>query len=52
MRPKRPMPPMASLNARAALLSLLLLGLLLGIWHLATMGGSAPSSAAASAGRR
>ena len=38
-----------SLNARAALLSLLLLGLLLGIWHLATMSSGAASSATAAA---
>ncbi|RZI62731.1 MAG: nitrate ABC transporter, permease protein [Rubrivivax sp.] len=36
---------MTSLNARAALLSLLLFGLLLGIWHLATMSTGTPSSA-------
>jgi nitrate/nitrite transport system permease protein len=41
----------ASLNARAALLSLLLFGLMLGIWHLATMstGTTASTSAAAAA---
>ncbi|OWQ49094.1 nitrate ABC transporter, permease protein [Roseateles noduli] len=40
---------MTSLNARAALLSLLLFGLLLGIWHLATMsaGTSSPTTSAA-----
>jgi nitrate/nitrite transport system permease protein len=38
-----------SLNARAALLSLLLLGLLLGIWFLATMSTGTPPSAAAPA---
>jgi nitrate/nitrite transport system permease protein len=32
-----------SLGLRAGLLSLLLLGLLLGIWHLATLGGAVPA---------
>ncbi|WP_377153797.1 nitrate ABC transporter permease [Roseateles sp. UC29_93] len=41
---------MTSLNARAALLSLLMLGLVLGIWHLATMGTGTTSSAASTAG--
>jgi nitrate/nitrite transport system permease protein len=40
---------MTSLNARAALLSLLLFGLLLGIWHLATMNAGAASLATAAA---
>ncbi|WP_431287047.1 nitrate ABC transporter permease [Roseateles chitinivorans] len=35
---------MTSLNARAALLSLLLFGLLMGIWHLATMSAGTTSS--------
>ena len=39
------MTSLTSLNARAALLSLLLLGLLLGIWHLATMNAGTASSA-------
>lgn len=38
-----------ALRAKAALLSLLLLGLLLGIWHLATMASAAPVAAAAPA---
>jgi nitrate/nitrite transport system permease protein len=37
---------MASVRAKSALLSLLLLGLLLGIWHLATMTGAAPAAPA------
>ncbi|WP_431104316.1 nitrate ABC transporter permease [Roseateles noduli] len=40
---------MTSLNARAALLSLLMLGLMLGIWHLATMGTGTASSAGSTA---
>ncbi|WP_431256504.1 nitrate ABC transporter permease [Roseateles chitinivorans] len=39
---------MTSLNARAALLSLLIFGLLLGIWHLATM-STGPAASATSA---
>ena len=40
---------MASLNVRAALVSLLLLGCVLGIWHLATMNRGAPAVAATAA---
>ena len=40
---------MTSLNARAALLSLLIFGLLLGIWHLATMSSGSSSSATSAA---
>ncbi|KPF48143.1 nitrate ABC transporter permease [beta proteobacterium AAP121] len=37
----------ASLDLRAALLSLLLLGLILGVWHLATLPSTAPAAVAA-----
>jgi nitrate/nitrite transport system permease protein len=39
----------ASLDLRAAMLSLLLLGLILGVWHLATLPSAAPAPVAAQA---
>ena len=39
----------ASLDLRAALLSLLLLGVILGVWHLATLPSAAPAAPAAAA---